>query len=157
MKIVLLTVGKTSQKNIKEEIILYSKRLSHYTDFKLEEIPSLKSSTKFNHSELKKSEGQLIIKYLNSSDYVVLLDENGKSYSSINFSKKIEKFMLNSFKRVVFVIGGAFGFSDELYSRCNEKVSLSNMTFSHQMVRLFFVEQLYRAFTIINNEKYHHQ
>ena len=157
MKIVLLTVGKTSQKNIKEEIILYSKRLSHYTDFKLEEIPSLKSSTKFNQSELKKSEGQLIIKYLNRSDYVVLLDENGKSYSSINFSKKIEKFMLNSFKRVVFVIGGAFGFSDELYSRCNEKVSLSNMTFSHQMVRLFFVEQLYRAFTIINNEKYHHQ
>ena len=157
MKIVLLTVGKTSQKNIKEEIILYSKRLSHYTDFKLEEIPSLKSSTKFNKSELKKSEGKLIIKYLNSSDYVVLLDENGQSYSSINFSKKIEKFMLNSFKRVVFVIGGAFGFSDELYSRCNEKVSLSNMTFSHQMVRLFFVEQLYRAFTIINNEKYHHQ
>ena len=157
MKIVLLTVGKTSQKNIKEEIILYSKRLSHYTDFKLEAIPSLKSSTKFNQSELKKSEGKLIIKYLNSSDYVILLDENGKSYSSINFSKKIEKFMLNSFKRVVFVIGGAFGFSDELYSRCNEKVSLSNMTFSHQMVRLFFVEQLYRAFTIINNEKYHHQ
>ena len=157
MKIVLLTVGKTSQKNIKEEIILYSKRLSHYTDFKLEAIPSLKSSTKFNQSELKKSEGKLIIKYLNSSDYVILLDENGKSYSSINFSKKIEKFMLNSFKRVVFVIGGAFGFSDELYSYCNEKVSLSNMTFSHQMVRLFFVEQLYRAFTIINNEKYHHQ
>jgi 23S rRNA (pseudouridine1915-N3)-methyltransferase len=97
------------------------------------------------------------MKYLNSNDYVVLLDENGKSYSSIDFSKKIEKFRLNSFKRVVFVVGGAFGFSDELYSRCNEKVSLSYMTFSHQMVRLFFVEQLYRAFTIINNEKYHHQ
>ena len=157
MKIVLLTLGKTSQKNIKEEILLYSKRLSHYTDFELQEIPSQKSSTKISQSELKKSEGQMIMKYLNSSDYVVLLDENGKSYSSINFSKKIEKFMLNSFKRVVFVIGGAFGFSDELYSRCNEKVSLSNMTFSHQMVRLFFVEQLYRAFTIINNEKYHHQ
>ena len=157
MKIVLLTLGKTSQKNINEEILLYSKRLFHYTDFEFQEIPSQKSSTKINQSELKKSEGQMIMKYLKSSDYVVLLDENGKSYSSINFSKKIEKFMLNSFKRVVFVIGGAFGFSDELYSRCNEKVSLSNMTFSHQMVRLFFVEQLYRAFTIINNEKYHHQ
>ena len=157
MKIVLLTVGKTSQKNIEEEILLYSKRLSHYTDFELQEIPSLKISAKISQSELKKSEGQMVMKYLNSSDYVVLLDENGKSYSSIDFSKKIEKFMLNSFKRVVFVIGGAFGFSDELYSRCNEKVSLSNMTFSHQMVRLFFVEQLYRAFTIINNEKYHHQ
>ena len=157
MKIVLLTLGKTSQKNIKEEILLYSKRLSHYTDFELQEIPSLKISAKISKSELKKSEGQMVMKYLNSSDYVVLLDENGKSYSSIDFSKKIEKFMLNSFKRIVFVIGGAFGFSDELYSRCNEKVSLSNMTFSHQMVRLFFVEQLYRAFTIINNEKYHHQ
>ncbi|MFL2574605.1 MAG: 23S rRNA (pseudouridine(1915)-N(3))-methyltransferase RlmH [Flavobacteriales bacterium] len=157
MKIVLLTVGKTSQKNIEEEILLYSKRLSHYTDFELQEIPSLKISAKISKSELKKSEGQMVMKYLNSSDYVVLLDENGKSYSSIDFSKKIEKFMLNSFKRIVFVIGGAFGFSDELYSRCNEKVSLSNMTFSHQMVRLFFVEQLYRAFTIINNEKYHHQ
>ncbi len=157
MKIFLLTVGKTSQKNIKEEILLYTKRLSHYTDFELQEISSLKSSTKISQSELKKSEGQIIMKYLKSSDYVVLLDENGKSYSSIDFSKKIEKFRLNSFKRVVFVVGGAFGFSDELYSRCNEKVSLSNMTFSHQMVRLFFVEQLYRAFTIINNEKYHHQ
>ena len=157
MKIVLLTVGKTSQKNIEEEILLYSKRLSYYTDFELQEIPSLKISAKISKSELKKSEGQIVMKYLNSSDYVVLLDENGKSYSSIDFSKKIEKFMLNSFKRIVFVIGGAFGFSDELYSRCNEKVSLSNMTFSHQMVRLFFVEQLYRAFTIINNEKYHHQ
>ena len=157
MKIVLLTVGKTSQKNIEEEILLYSKRLSHYTDFELQEIPSLKISTKISQSELKKSEGQMVMKYLNNSDYVVLLDENGKSYSSIDFSIKIEKFMLNSFKRVVFVIGGAFGFSDELYSCCNEKLSLSNMTFSHQMVRLFFVEQLYRAFTIINNEKYHHQ
>ena len=157
MKIVLLTVGKTSKKNIEEEILLYSKRLSHYTDFELQEIPSLKISAKISKSELKKSEGQMVMKYLNSSDYVVLLDENGKSYSSIDFSTKIEKFMLNSFKRVVFVIGGAFGFSDELYSSCNEKVSLSNMTFSHQMVRLFFVEQLYRAFTIINNEKYHHQ
>ncbi|MDC1062950.1 23S rRNA (pseudouridine(1915)-N(3))-methyltransferase RlmH [Flavobacteriales bacterium] len=157
MKIVLLTLGKTSQKNIKEEILLYIKRLSHYTDFELLEIPSLKSSKKLNQSELKKSEGQMIMKSFNNSDYVVLLDENGKSYSSIDFSKKIEKFRLNSFKRVVFVVGGAFGFSDELYSYCNEKLSLSNMTFSHQMVRLFFIEQLYRAFTIINNEKYHHQ
>ena len=157
MKIFLLTVGKTSQKNIKEEILLYIKRLSHYTDFELLEIPSLKTSTKLNQSELKKSEGQMIMKSFNNSDYVVLLDENGKSYSSIDFSKKIEKFRLNSFKRVVFVVGGAFGFSDELYSCCNEKLSLSNMTFSHQMVRLFFIEQLYRAFTIINNEKYHHQ
>tara|TARA_E500000081_G_scaffold30426_1_gene34116 strand:- start:13 stop:486 length:474 start_codon:yes stop_codon:yes gene_type:complete len=157
MKIVLLTLGKTSQKNIKDEILLFSKRLSHYTDFELQEIPRLKSSTKISKSELKKSEGQMIMKYINSNDYVVLLDENGKSYSSIDFSKKIENFMLNSFKRVFFVVGGAFGFSDELYSRCNEKVSLSKMTFSHQMVRLFFIEQLYRAFTIINNEKYHHQ
>ena len=157
MKIVLLTVGKTSQKNIEEEILLYSKRLSHYTDFELQEIPSLKISAKISKSELKKSEGQMVMKYLNSSDYVVLLDENGKSYSSIDFSKKIEKFMLNSFKKVVFVIGGAFGFSDELYSISNEKLSLSKMTFSHQMVRLFFVEQLYRAFTIIRNEKYHNR
>ena len=157
MKIVLLTLGKTSQKNIKEEILIYIKRLSHYTDFELLEIPSLKSSTKLNQSELKKSEGQMIMKSFNNSDYVVLLDENGKSYSSIDFSKKIEKFRLNSFKRVVFVVGGAFGFSDELYSYCNEKLSLSSMTFSHQMVRLFFIEQLYRAFTIINNENYHHQ
>ena len=99
----------------------------------------------------------MIKKQIFNGDYIVLLDEKGKTFTSVEFSKKIEKYMLNSYKRIVFIIGGAFGFSDQIYSIANEKISLSKMTFSHQMVRLFFMEQLYRAYTILRNEKYHNQ
>jgi len=135
----------------------YSQRLSHYSKFESIEIISVKSSVKLSRIESKRVEGGLIRKHISKDDYVILLDEKGKALTSIEFSKKIEKYMLNSFKRIVFVIGGPFGFADEIYELSDEKMSLSNMTFSHQMIRLFFIEQLYRAFTIINNEKYHHQ
>ena len=157
MKIVLLSVGKTSNDYVKAEFVGYVKRLSHYIDFESIEIPNIKNSKNLSKIELKRKEGEYITKVLLSNDYIVLLDENGINLNSIDFSKKIEKYMLNSYKRIVFVIGGAFGFSNEIYHLYNEKLSLSKMTFSHQMVRLFFIEQLYRSFTIINNEKYHHK
>ncbi len=157
MKIVLLSVGKTSNDYVKAEFVSYVKRLSHYIDFESIEIPNIKNSKNLSKIELKRKEGEYITKVLLSNDYIVLLDENGINLNSIDFSKKIEKYMLNSYKRIVFVIGGAFGFSNEIYHLYNEKLSLSKMTFSHQMVRLFFIEQLYRSFTIINNEKYHHK
>ena len=157
MKIVLLSVGKTSNDYVKAEFVSYVKRLSHYIDFESIEIPNIKNSKNLSKIELKRKEGEYITKVLLSNDYIVLLDENGINLNSIDFSKKIEKYMLNSYKRIVFVIGGAFGFSNEIYYLYNEKLSLSKMTFSHQMVRLFFIEQLYRSFTIINNEKYHHK
>lgn len=157
MKIVLLSVGKTSNYYVKAEFVSYVKRLSHYIDFESIEIPNIKNSKNLSKIELKRKEGEYITKVLLSNDYIVLLDENGINLNSIDFSKKIEKYMLNSYKRIVFVIGGAFGFSNEIYHLYNEKLSLSKMTFSHQMVRLFFIEQLYRSFTIINNEKYHHK
>lgn len=157
MKIVLLSVGKTSNDYVKAEFVSYVKRLSHYIDFESIEIPNIKNSKNLSKIELKRKEGESITKVLLSNDYIVLLDENGINLNSIDFSKKIEKYMLNSYKRIVFVIGGAFGFSNEIYHLYNEKLSLSKMTFSHQMVRLFFIEQLYRSFTIINNEKYHHK
>ena len=157
MKIVLLSVGKTSNDYVKAEFVSYVKRLSHYIDFESIEIPNIKNSKNLSKIELKRKEEESITKVLLSNDYIVLLDENGINLNSIDFSKKIEKYMLNSYKRIVFVIGGAFGFSNEIYNLYNEKLSLSKMTFSHQMVRLFFIEQLYRSFTIINNEKYHHK
>ena len=157
MKIVLLSVGKTTHEYIKHELLSYAQRLSHYSKFESIEITSVKSSVKLSRIESKRVEGGLIRKHISKDDYVILLDEKGKAFTSIEFSKKIEKYMLNSFKRIVFVIGGPFGFADEIYELSDEKMSLSNMTFSHQMIRLFFIEQLYRAFTIINNEKYHHQ
>ena len=157
MKIVLLSVGKTSNDYAKTEFGSYVKRLSHYIDFESIEIPNIKNSKNLSKLELKRNEGESIIKFILSNDYVILLDEKGNNFNSIDFSKKIEKYMLNRHKRIVFVVGGAFGFSNELYDFCNEKLSLSKMTFSHQMIRLFFIEQLYRSFTIINNEKYHHK
>ena len=157
MKIVLLSVGKTSNDYVKAEFGSYVKRLSHYIDFESIEIPNIKNSKNLSKIELKRKEGRTIIRFMLPNDYVILLDENGVNLNSIDFSKKMQKYMLNSYKRIVFVIGGAFGFSNEIYDLSNEKLSLSKMTFSHQMVRLFFIEQLYRSFTIINNEKYHHK
>ena len=157
MKILLLSVGKTSNDYIIDEFLSYSKRLSHYIDFKSIEVSSINNTKNLSTYELKRKEGKSIIKILLSNDHVVLLDEKGVNLNSIDFSKKIQKYMLHSYKRIVFIIGGPFGFSDEIYDLCNDTLSLSKMTFSHQMVRLFFIEQIYRAFTIINNEKYHHQ
>jgi len=157
MKIVLLTIGKTSEKYLIEGISQYQKRLKHYTQFEMLEIPNLKNAKNFSNAEIIKKEGELILKQLQNSDHLVLLDDKGKDFTSPKYAQKLQQWMLSGKKKVVFVVGGAYGFSEQVYKRGNEKISLSKMTFSHQIVRLFFVEQLYRAFTILNNEPYHHE
>ena len=157
MKIKLIVVGKTNSTYLLEGEREYEKRLKHYTKFEEIIIPDIKQSGKLSENELKKKEGQLILGKLENSDHVILLDDKGKSYSSIDFANFLQQKMNNSFKSLVFVVGGAFGFSDEVYQRANSKVSLSKMTFSHQMIRLIFKEQLYRGFSILRGEKYHHE
>ena len=157
MKIVFLSLGKTNEKYLIEGISLYQNRLKHYTSFEMIEIPSIKKSKNLTKLELMKNEGDLILKNIQNSDHLVLLDEKGKEYNSIKFSEKIQNWMLSGKKRIVFVVGGSYGFSNDLYHRGNEKISLSKMTFSHQMVRLFFLEQLYRGYSILNNQPYHHE
>ncbi len=157
MKIVLLSIGKTSEEYLIEGIAQYQKRLKHYTQFELIEVPNIKKAQNFSKNELMKKEGELILNKIQASDYLVLLDDKGQGFTSVKFSNKVQQWMLSGKKRLVFVIGGAYGFSDIVYQRGNEKLSLSKMTFSHQMVRLFFVEQIYRAYTILNNEPYHHE
>ena len=157
MKIVFLSIGKTNEKYLIEGISFYQNRLKHYTSFEMIEIPNIKKSKNLTKLELMKKEGDLILKNIQNSDHLVLLDEKGKEYNSIQFSKKIQNLMLSGKKRIVFVIGGSYGFSKYVYARANEKISLSKMTFSHQMVRLFFLEQLYRGYSILNNEPYHHE
>ena len=155
MKIKLITIGRTDERYLKDGIDKYVSRLKHYADFQTKEIPDVKLGKKQNISVQKELEGREILKCLAKSDFVVLLDEQGKTYSSRTYSQFIQKRM-NAGLNVVFVIGGPFGSSDEVYSRSNQKIALSEMTFSHQMVRLFFVEQLYRSFSILKGEKYHH-
>jgi 23S rRNA (pseudouridine1915-N3)-methyltransferase len=157
MKIKLIAIGKTDRKDLQQMIEEYCKRIGHYCPFEFEIIPDLKKARKSSEREQKKMEGTEILKRISPSDHLVLLDERGKEFSSIEFSKHIQKRMNSGLRNLLFVIGGPYGFSDDLYKRANEMVSLSKMTFSHQMVRLFFTEQLYRAFTIIRNEPYHHQ
>ena len=157
MKVTLLAIGKTDKKYFIQGIEEYSKRLKHYIKYESIIIPDIKNVKNLTQEEQKKNEGEQILKKLSDTDFVVLLDENGETFTSVKFSKFIENQMLKSFKNMVFVIGGPYGFSEEVYKRANKKISLSLMTFSHQMVRLIFIEQLYRAFTIIRNEPYHHQ
>ena len=157
MKITLLVVGKTDVKWVKEVLELYISRLKHYVPFSLLEIPELKNVSSLGKEQIKLREGDLILKSVKPSDMVVLMDERGKQYTSMEFSAFIQGRMLQGGKDIVFVIGGAYGFSEAVYSRSNLSISLSKMTFSHQMVRTIFVEQLYRAFTIIKGEPYHHE
>lgn len=157
MTIKLLTIGKTDDRNLKSLIDTYVKRLGHYTRFELEVIPDLKRTKNLNIEQQKVMEGKLILDKVNTSDFLVLLDENGKQYSSEGFSEYLQKRLNSGMKQLIFTIGGPYGFSEEVYTRANGKISLSKMTFSHQMVRLFFTEQLYRAFTILKNEPYHHK
>lgn len=156
MKIELWVIGKTAFKYLDEGISIYEKRLKHYTSFDLVVIPDIKNPP-LSIEALKTKEGELILNKLTKDDFFILLDENGKQNTSIDFSKFIEQQQMNATKRIVFQIGGAYGFSDAVYARANQKLSLSKMTFSHQMIRLFFVEQLYRAFTILKGEKYHNE
>lgn len=153
MKITLLLTGKTDDNYIQAGINVYKDRLERYLDFNIIEIPSLKNTKNLSPLEYKRKEGELIFKKLNDKDYVVLLDEKGKEYTSIEFASFIEKTQ----RPITFVVGGAYGFDDLIYKRANSQLSLSKMTFTHQMIRLIFAEQLYRAMTIINKEPYHHK
>ncbi|SHI76128.1 23S rRNA (pseudouridine1915-N3)-methyltransferase [Mesonia phycicola] len=157
MTIKLLAIGKTDDKDLQKLIDQYFNRLKHYCKFEIEIIPDIKKTKKLDENLQKIKEGELILAKTNTSDLLVLLDENGKNFTSIGYSKWLQKQMNTGMKQLIFVIGGPYGFSEEVYKRANQKISLSSMTFSHQMVRLFFTEQLYRAFTILKNEPYHHQ
>jgi 23S rRNA (pseudouridine1915-N3)-methyltransferase len=154
MKIKLVTVGKTRDAYLLEGINNYLSRIKHYNSIEYTELADVKSTT--NNMQATQREYEQIIKQLKDSDYIVLLDEKGKQLNSIQFADFINKKQNAGIKRVVFIIGGAYGFSPDTYSRANEMISLSRMTFTHQMVRLIFAEQLYRAFTILKGEKYHH-
>jgi 23S rRNA (pseudouridine1915-N3)-methyltransferase len=157
MQIKLLTVGKTDHPAIQQLIEEYTGRLTHYIRFKLEVIPDLKNTKSLSELIQKEKEGDLILKKIQSSDELILLDERGKSFGSMEFSELIQKKMNSGLKQLVYVIGGPYGFSESVYQRANAKISISKMTFSHQMIRPFFIEQLYRAFTILRNEPYHHE
>ncbi len=157
MKITLLTVGKTTNNHIIALQNDYQDRLKHYVPYELVVVPELKNIKNISIPEQQEREADLILKQLDNSDEVILLDEKGKEFSSVGFSEFLSKKMLASHKRMVFVVGGPYGFSERVYARANGKISLSAMTFSHQMIRVIFVEQLYRAFTILKGESYHHQ
>jgi 23S rRNA (pseudouridine1915-N3)-methyltransferase len=157
MNIKLIAIGKTDNKNLQSLIEEYQKRLSFYIKFELEIIPDIKNGKNLSESQQKEKEGEFILSKIAPTDQLILLDENGKTFSSVGFSAELQKKMNTGVKTVVFVIGGPYGFSESVYAKAQAKISLSQMTFSHQMVRLFFIEQLYRGFTILKNEPYHHQ
>lgn len=157
MHTLLVLVGKNNNSNLISLMEDYTKRINRYHRFDIQIIPDIKNKGKMSEKIQKKKEGELIIEKLKASDWVILLDEKGKSLDSIGFSQYINIKRAGSHKRMVFVVGGPYGFSEEMYARGREKIALSSMTFSHQMVRLFFLEQLYRANTLLNNEPYHHK
>lgn len=157
MKISLMCIGKTDDGFVQAGIDNYLKRLKHYINFEMLVLPDIKNVKNLSQDQQKIKEGELILKQLQPTDFVLLLDERGKEYRSIDFSKFIEQKLVSSVHHLVFIIGGPYGFSDEIYRRANQQLSLSKMTFSHQMIRLFFVEQVYRAFTIMRGEPYHHE
>lgn len=157
MKITLLTVGRTDVKWVREGLELYVSRLTHYFPFALDEIPELKNVSALTKDQIKEKEGELILKKIKPQDDVIILDEHGREYRSVEFAALLEEKISRGGRDMVFVIGGAYGFSKGVYDRANSKMSLSKMTFSHQMVRAIFTEQLYRAFTIVRGEPYHHE
>ena len=158
MKITLLSIGKTTQSWLLQGIKVYESRLPHYTSFEYIELPDVKlKQKKPDMSQVQQAEAEKILKALNKEDHLILLDENGKSFSSMAFAKWIEKKQVSGIKNLVLLIGGPYGFHESLKQRSVGKVSLSEMTFSHQMVRLFAIEQIYRAMTILKGEPYHHQ
>ena len=157
MRITLLTVGRTDVKWVREGLDLYASRLVHYVQFQVTEIPELKNVSALSKDQIKAREGELILKSVRPSDDLILLDEHGREFRSVEFASVLQDKMSRGGRDIVFVIGGAYGFSPEVYSRADSKISLSKMTFSHQMVRTIFAEQLYRAFTIMKGEPYHHE
>ena len=157
MKITLITMGKTEDSYLSEGINIYTKRLKHYVPFRILEITELKNTKNLSREQQKIKEAELIFKNINNTDHVILLDENSNELSSRQFSEFLNKKMVGGQHHLIFVVGGPYGFSKEVYDRSNEKISFSKMTFSHQMIRLFFVEQIYRAYTILKGEPYHHE
>lgn len=157
MTIKLIAIGKTDNKELEALIKAYTKRLGFYVNFSLDLIPDIKNTKSLSEAQQKQKEGELILGKLKATDILILFDENGKQFDSISFSNYLQKHMNSGIKQLVFVIGGPYGFSEEVYKKANGKVSLSKMTFSHQMIRLFIIEQLYRGFTILRNEPYHHR
>jgi 23S rRNA (pseudouridine1915-N3)-methyltransferase len=156
MKISLILVGKTEENWVKEGVDIYTKRLKHYLPFSAIELPALKGIGNLSQLQQKEKEGELILKACTGAERIFLLDEQGKEYNSPGFATFLQMQMNSSVKHLAFVVGGPFGFSEEIYKRANGKISLSQMTFTHQMIRLFYTEQLYRAMTILKGEKYHH-
>ncbi|PKR80317.1 23S rRNA (pseudouridine(1915)-N(3))-methyltransferase RlmH [Brumimicrobium salinarum] len=157
MKSKLIYVGKTGKSFLKEGEKEYFKRLNRYIPFEIIEINDVKNAKKRSEEEIKQIEGEQILKKLKGNDFLILLDEKGKEFTSINFSKYIQKQFNAGHQNLTFVIGGPYGFSNEVYKRANDNIALSKLTFSHQMIRMFFLEQMYRAMTILKNEPYHHQ
>lgn len=157
MKVILLVIGDSNNKHFIAAQADYEKRLSHYLNFEMKVIPELRDTKNLSEDQQKTREGELILKNIKSGDYVVLLDEHGKEFRSVEFSVWIQQIMNRGVQRLVFVVGGPYGFSSSVYEVCSKKISLSKLTFSHQMIRLIFVEQLYRAMTILRNEPYHHE
>jgi 23S rRNA (pseudouridine1915-N3)-methyltransferase len=157
MKITFITVGKTEDAYLKDGIEKYVKRLKHYTKLEMTDIPELKNTKALTEDQQKAKEAELILKKITPNDHVILLDENGMEFTSVQFANYINKRAVSSSANLIFIVGGPYGFDQSVYQRANDKISLSRMTFSHQMVRLFFVEQLYRAYSIIKGEPYHHQ
>lgn len=157
MKITLVFTGKTTESYVLEGEKLFSTRISRYVPFEIKVIPELKKSIKLSEVEVKRVDGESILKMISLSDYLILLDDKGKSFTSLQFSEQLNKWMVQGMKNIVFCVGGAYGFSDEVYKRANFKLSLSPMTFNHQLIRVIFTEQLYRAFSILKGEPYHHE
>ncbi|GHT13370.1 ribosomal RNA large subunit methyltransferase H [Bacteroidia bacterium] len=157
MKVQLLLVGKTTQDFVQKGVAEFCSRLTHYLPFEVEVIPDFKNTKNLTFDRIKEKEGEMILKFIQPGDFVVLLDEHGQEFTSLKFAGYIEKKTHTVSKRLVFVIGGPYGFSNKVYEAAQEKIALSKMTFSHQLVRLIFVEQLYRAMTILGNEPYHHE
>jgi len=157
MKIKLTCIGKTNAQYLTDGMAVYLKRLKKYINFQFDCLNDVKNAKNLSKEELKKKEGLLLLSKTEESDFLILLDENGKEFTSEQFADETQKLLNSSSKNIHFIIGGAYGFSPEVYKRCNKKIALSKMTFSHQMVRLIFIEQLYRAFSILNNEPYHHK
>ncbi|MGB0177531.1 MAG: 23S rRNA (pseudouridine(1915)-N(3))-methyltransferase RlmH [Owenweeksia sp.] len=157
MKILLIETGKTRDINIQNMVQDYYNRINHYLVFTIKTIPDLKNTRNLSTDQVKQKEAEMILKEIQPSDHVVLLDENGRQRTSVDFAGHLQNLMNRGLKQTVFIIGGAYGFDPSVYGRANEKIGLSRMTFSHQIIRPIFTEQLYRAFTILRNEPYHHQ
>lgn len=157
MNLTCISIGKTKEAEYVKFINFYSQKLNHYNSFKYIELPTVKNASKLSKEKLKEEESALILKNIKKNSQLILLDEKGKQHSSLGFANHLNKKLIDGGNEIYFIIGGAYGFSDELYKRASEKIALSPMTFTHQMVRIIFLEQLYRAFSIIKGEKYHHQ